>query len=288
MNYYLTILIYIGINSILALSLNIIVGYAGQISLGHAAFYGIGAYSSALIATKLGVSFWVSLPLAIIITAVVGAILGLPSLRVSEDFLAITTIGINFVVQAVFKYVKFFGGALGVSGIPFPSIGGHRFSLAAFALMTAIFTVISAVVAHLINTSWIGLGLKAVREDELAASSSGVNVYKFKVLAFVLGSALAGLAGSLYAHFMMFITADDFGFPLSIAILSMIVIGGIGTVRGAFLGALLLTIMPELFRPLSDYRMLVYAILLILFMRFLPEGLIGDESIVWKKIRGKA
>jgi len=288
MNYYLTILIYIGINSILALSLNIIVGYAGQISLGHAAFYGIGAYSSALIATKLGVSFWIALPSAIVITAIVGAILGLPSLRVSEDFLAITTIGINFVVQAVFKYVKFFGGALGVSGITFPSIGGHRFSLAAFALMTVIFTVISAFIAHLINTSWIGLGLQAVREDELAASSSGVNVYKFKVLAFVLGSALAGLAGSLYAHFMMFITADDFGFPLSIAILSMIVIGGIGTVRGAFLGALLLTIMPEVFRPLADYRMLVYAILLILFMRFLPEGLIGDESIVWKKIRGKA
>lgn len=288
MNYYLTILIYIGINSILALSLNIIVGYAGQISLGHAAFYGIGAYSSALIATKLGVSFWIALPSAIVITVIVGAILGLTSLRVSEDFLAITTIGINFVVQAVFKYVKFFGGALGVSGIPFPSIGGHRFSLAAFAFMTVIFTFISAFVAHLINTSWIGLGLKAVREDELAASSSGVNVYKFKVLAFVLGSALAGLSGSLYAHFMMFITADDFGFPLSIAILSMIVIGGIGTVRGAFLGALLLTIMPEVFRPLADYRMLVYAIILILFMRFLPEGLIGDESIVWKKIRGKA
>ncbi len=288
MNYYLTILIYMGINSILALSLNIIVGYAGQISLGHAAFYGVGAYTSALIATKLGVSFWVALPAAIVMTAFIGAILGLPSLRVSEDFLAITTIGINFVVQATFKYVKFFGGALGVSGIPFPSIGHHNLSLAEFALMTTIFTVLAAIITYWVSVSWIGLGLKAVREDELAASSSGVNVYKFKVLAFIIGSALAGLAGSLYAHFMMFITADDFSFPLSITILSMIVIGGIGTVRGAFLGAILLTILPELFRPLADYRMLVYAILLILFMRFLPEGLIGDESILWKKLTRKA
>ena len=288
MNYYLTILIYMGINSILALSLNIIVGYAGQISLGHAAFYGVGAYTSALIATKLGVSFWVALPAAIVMTAFIGAILGLPSLRVSEDFLAITTIGINFVVQATFKYVKFFGGALGVSGIPFPSIGHHNLSLAEFALMTTIFTVLAAIITYWVSVSWIGLGLKAVREDELAASSSGVNVYKFKVLAFIIGSALAGLAGSLYAHFMMFITADDFSFPLSITILSMIVIGGIGTVRGAFFGAILLTILPELFRPLANYRMLVYAILLILFMRFLPEGLIGDESILWKKLTRKA
>ncbi len=288
MNYYLTIIIYMGINSILALSLNIIVGYAGQISLGHAAFYGIGAYTSALIATKLGVSFWVAMPLAILVTALVGAILGLPSLRVSEDFLAITTIGINFVVQAVFKYIKFFGGALGISGIPYPGIGKRPLSLLEFALMTLIFTVISALISFRIGNSWIGLGLKAVREDELAASSSGVNVYKFKVLAFVLGSALAGLAGSLYAHFMMFITADDFGFPLSITILSMVVIGGIGTVRGAFLGAIILTILPEVFRPLADYRMLIYAILLILFMRFLPEGLVGDGSMIWKKLRGEA
>ena len=283
--YFLTVSITVGIYVILSISLNIITGYAGQISLGHAAFWGIGAYTSALISTRLGLPFWFGLPLAIAITMLIGSLLAVPCLRVREDFLAITTIGINFVVQAIFLYVPFFGGAMGIGNILSP------FSMPAFFWITLIFVLLCVALDRWLIRSWIGLALESLREDEIAASISGIDVVKFKVVAFAIGSGMAGLAGHLYAHFMTFISADDFGFPQSIAILSMMVFGGIGTLRGPILGAIILGVAPEIFRPVLEYRTLIYGGLLIFMMRFQPGGLLGDQSLIpglFKRVLQKA
>ncbi len=277
--YIITVSITIGIYIILAISLNIITGYAGQISLGHAAFWGIGAYCSALLATRLGLSFWIGLPLTIAMTALVGSLLAIPCLRVREDFLAITTIGINFVVQAVFLYVPFFGGAMGIGGIVSP------YSTSSFFWITLIFVLLCIALDRWLVRSWIGLALESLREDETAAAISGIDVVKFKVAAFAIGSGLTGLAGHLYAHFMTFISADDFGFPQSIVILSMIVFGGIGTLKGAILGAVILGVAPEIFRPVLDYRTLIYGGLLIFMMRFQPGGILGYQSLLPRMFR---
>jgi len=278
--YTLTVAINIGTYIILAISLNVITGYAGQISLGHAAFWGIGAYCSALLATKAGLPFWVVLPLTIALTTLIGSLLAIPCLRVREDFLAITTIGINFVVQAVFLYVPFFGGAMGIGGIQAP------FGMSSFFWITWGFVLLCVVLDRWLVRSWVGLALESIREDETAAAISGIDVVKFKVLAFAIGSGLAGLAGHLYAYFMTFISADDFGFPQSIVILSMIVFGGIGTLRGPVLGAIILGLAPELFRPIMEYRTLIYGALLIFMMRFQPRGILGEESLILRTFRG--
>ncbi len=283
--YIITVLITIGIYILLAISLNIITGYAGQISLGHAAFFGIGAYSTAVLCTKANLAFWPALVLAIIITAAVGAILGIPCLRVQEDFLAITTMGINFVVQAIFLYVPFFGGAMGIGGIPNPTLGGYSFSKSVFLMMLLGFIVLIIILDQWLIRSWVGLALESVREDELAAAVMGVNIPKFKVIAFAIGSGIAGLAGAIYASFMSFISAGDFAFSESIAILSMVVLGGIGTLRGAIAGAIILGAAPELFRPVMEYRTLIYGLLLVFMMRFQPSGLLGKESFLWRQIK---
>jgi branched-chain amino acid transport system permease protein len=283
--YIVTVAITTGIYVILAISLNIITGYAGQISLGHAAFFGIGAYASGMLATKLGAPFYLCLPFAIVATGIVGAILGIPCLRVKEDFLAITTMGINFVVQAVFLYVPFLGGALGISNIPIPSLGGAEMTKPMYLVMVVFFILVAIAVDGWLTRSWAGLALASIREDETAAEMSGVNLTRFKVVAFVLGSAMAGLAGSLYAHFMSFIGAADFGFPESIVILSMVVFGGIGTLRGPIIGAIILGVAPELFRPILDYRTLVYGAMLVFLMRFQPQGLLGIDSFIVRNVK---
>lgn len=285
-NYILTIGIFIAINGIVACGLNIIVGYAGQISLGHAAFFGIGAYTAALLATRAGFSFWLSLPLVIIITGAIGLLLGLPSLRVRADFLAITTIGINFIVESVFMYVPFFGGALGIGGISRILFFGVRLREAGFLALAVTLLVLSLGCTWLFSRSWTGLACFALREDETSASSIGISPVLFKLLAFMTGTAMAGVGGSLYAHYMRFISATDFGFPVSVMMLSMVVVGGMGTLWGPVLGALLLTILPEVFRPLTDYRMLLYAVLLLLMIRFQPGGLLGERGVL-KNLAGR-
>ncbi|MDT8285308.1 MAG: branched-chain amino acid ABC transporter permease [Thermovirgaceae bacterium] len=285
-NYVLTIGIFVAINGIVACGLNIIVGYAGQISLGHAAFFGIGAYTAALLATRAGFSFWLSLPLVIIITGAIGLLLGLPSLRVRADFLAITTIGINFIVESVFMYVPFFGGALGIGGISRILFFGIRLREAGFLALAGTLLVLSLGCTWWFARSWTGLACFALREDETSASSIGISPVLFKLLAFMTGTAMAGVGGSLYAHYMRFISATDFGFPVSVMMLSMVVVGGMGTLWGPVIGALLLTILPEVFRPLTDYRMLLYAVLLLLMIRFQPGGLLGERGVL-KNLAGR-
>jgi branched-chain amino acid transport system permease protein len=268
----------IAINGIVACGLNVIVGFAGQISLGHAAFFGIGAYTAALLATKAGLSFWAALPLVIAVSALIGLLLGIPSLRVREDFLAITTIGINFIVEAIFNNFEFFGGALGIGGIPRVELFDLKLRGTEFLFLCLFFLVVVMVVCWWLTRCWAGLACFALREEEAAAASVGISPVRFKLLAFVLGTAMAGLGGALYAHFMRFISASDFAFPLSVSLLSMVVVGGMGTLWGPILGACIIGVLPEVFRPLVDYRILFYTMLLLLMIRFQPGGLLGENS----------
>ncbi len=284
--YLITILITILIYAMLAHSLNIITGQAGQISLGHAAFMAIGAYTSAMLYTEAGFSFWISVPLSGLVAGAIGALLAIPCLRVRDDFLAITTMGIGFVAEAVFLYTPFFGGALGIGGIDLPKWFGREMSKPEYFLLIGSVFVVLLLLDHRLGRSWVGLAWASIREDELAAGTLGVDVVRFKVFAFVLGSAIAGLAGGFYAHFITFIMPQNFGFGQSIAILCMVVFGGIGTRWGPILGAAILGILPELFRPIMEYRTLLYGLLLLAMMRFQPGGLLGEESILpalWRR-----
>jgi branched-chain amino acid transport system permease protein len=278
--YAVTVATLVGIYAILTLGLNTITGLAGQISLGHAAFLGVGAYTSAILTVRYGWDVWAGLAAATGVTALFGALVGALAIRVREDFLAITTMGVNFVVVAVFLYFPFFGGALGIGGMPAPTLMGWTLGKPAYLALVGVGVALALAINLWLLRSWAGLALLALREEEDGARAAGVDVRRFKILAFTIGTGLAGLAGGLYAHFMTFISPGDFGFPFSITILCMLVFGGIGTNRGALLGAVVLGVAPEVFRFLADYRMLTYGTLLLLLMRFQPQGLLGEGSLL--------
>lgn len=280
-NYITTVAVNIGVFSLLALSLNIIIGYAGQPMMGHAAFFGIGAYTSAIL-TNAGVNFWLTLPVAVIVSGALGAILGVISLRLRDDFLAITTIGINFVMVALFQNMKFFGGSLGMA-VKTPSLFGQRMTITHFLVLLIILNILVCLLIRKMNSSWFGLALASLRGDEGAAQSFGVNVNHYKVLAFIIGTSIAGLTGAIYAHRMTFIFSSNFAFVISISIISMVVVGGVGTIRGPLVGAILLGAAPELLRFAQDYRMILYGGVIVLMMRFQPQGLLGEDSFLLRK-----
>ena len=278
--YMINVATQIIIQAIAACGLNIIVGHAGQISLGHAAFVGIGAYSNAMLTTAGGLTFWQALPISLLIVGLIGLLCGLPSLRVKEDFLAITTIGINFIVVAIFQYTPALGGALCIGGIPNVAFFGYELKARAFFWFCLLCLLAVLAISWFFTKSWLGLSCFAIREEETAASSMGVSPVRAKLSAFVLGTLMAGLSGILYAHYMKFISADSFTFPFSVTLLSIAVVGGLGTLLGPVVGAVVLGILPEVFRPLVDYRMFLYAALLLMMIRFLPGGLLGGSDLL--------
>lgn len=284
--YVISVAVFVGIWVTLALSLNLLTGYAGQVSLGQAAFFGIGAYTSAVLALKYGFPFWADFLGAILVTGLVGMVLGLPSLRVRHDFLVLATMGINFVVVAVFKYVGYFGGAMGMVNIPAPSILGYTFRGGVpYLVLVWAFALVTWLVSWHISRAWAGLAFHALRIDEDAAEAVGVSVPRFKIYAFCLSAALAGGAGSLYAHFIGSIFPDTFAFTESIAILCMVIFGGAGTLRGPIVGATILKAAPEFLRVVQGYRFTLYGGLLVLMMLFQPMGLLGEESFLWRQFR---
>ena len=266
--YYLTLATLLLIYATLALSLNLITGLAGQVSLGHAAFFGIGAYVQAFLIAH-GVNFWIAMVAAGGAAGVIGIGLGAISLRLREDFLAIATIGINFVVVALFLYLPFFGGAFGMSNIqgPFGDAGTLLTAVVLFALSVGLHEVVRA--------SDLGLALIALRESEDAAEALGVNVKRFKVTAFTLGTAMAGMAGGLYAAYVGVIHPHDFGFPLSVTLLAMVAVGGMGTLWGPILGAIVLGGFAQAFAFIHNYQLVLFGLLLALVMRYRPRGLLG-------------
>lgn len=279
--YEISLATVVGIHIILALGLNMISGFCGQISLGHAAFYGVGAYTSALLA-KAGTPLPLAISAGMISAGLVGLVVGLASLRVRHDFLAITTMGVGFLFLGIVRQQEILGGELGISGIPssgFGKIGYLALVLALAAFMTAF--------SLWIKRSWMGFAFDAVADDEDTARVVSVDVSAYKLAAFAIGTAMAGVAGGLYTFFARFLMPDDFGFITSITVLSMVAVGGIGSVFGVIVATIILTLMPEFFRFISDYKLLVYGTLLFAVMRFAPEGLAGLARSVLARMRLK-
>jgi branched-chain amino acid transport system permease protein len=267
--YVASLVCVIGINMILALSLNIITGFCGQVSLGHAAFYGIGAYTAAYL-SKLGVPFSLTLLAGAGMAGAIGVVVGLTSLRVRHDFLAVTTMGIGFVFLGFVRKQRWLGGELGISGIPESGLGPL-----AYSLFVAGAAVVVVAFSLWVKRSWMGFAFDAVADDEDAARTVGINASAYKLSAFGIGTAIAGFAGGLYIYFAHIILPDTFDFVTSIAILTIVVIGGTGSVWGVVVAAVALTLLPEVSRAASDYRLLVFGGMLILVMRFSPGGLAG-------------
>jgi len=270
----------VGISIAFALSLNLITGFCGQISLGHAAFYGIGAYSAALL-TKGGFPFFPALLVAGVMAAAVGIVVGLASLRVRHDFLAITTMGVGFLFVGIVRQQEFLGGEMGISAIPDPGFGklGYLGVVAGFALLVIAFTIY-------LKRSWMGYTFDTIASDEDTSRLLGIDTARYKLTAFAMGTGIAGVAGGLYAHNVRFIAADSFGFIESITVLSMVVIGGIGSVTGVVAAAILLSMLPQWFQFIDNYKLLLYGGLLFAVMRFSPNGLAGMFQLLPKVRRG--
>ena len=282
MAYFLSISATAAIFILLALSLNIITGCAGQAMMGQAAFFGIGAYTAAILAER-GVNFWLCLLAGMLMSGVCGAVVGFISMRLQEDFLAITTIGINFVMVALFNNLKITGGSLGLN-VAKPFMFGHKWTNLDFFILAVVFIVILCLLIVKMRRSWFGMALASISNDPAAAASFGINVNRYRVLAFIIGTAIAGLAGGIYSFRMGYISSASFAFTVSIEVLSMVVIGGIGTLHGPILGGILLSFLPEILRFADDYRSLVYGLLLVLMVRFMPEGLFGNGSPIMRAL----
>ncbi len=285
--YLLQIINLIGINAIMAVSLNLITGFTGQFSLGHAGFMAIGAYSSAAVTVYLREYFLSALqflPLGLnetvffimallfggLLAALAGLLVGIPTLRLRGDYLAIATLGFGEIIRVVILNLDFVGGARGFGDIPEYA---NFFWIYLALLITTIF------IYNLVNSSK-GKALLAIREDEIASESIGINVTRYKVIAFLLGAFWAGIGGGLFAHLNTYLHTNSFGFMKSVEFVVMVVLGGMGSIVGSLVAAALLTFLPEALRVASEWRMIVYSLLLIFFMILRPQGILGKG---WKK-----
>ena len=280
MAYEISLLTVMGIAVLFALSLNLITGFCGQISLGHAAFYGTGAYTAALMTTN-GMDFWLALPAAMATAAVLGIVVGFASLRVRHDFLAITTMGVGFLFIGIVRKQDSLGGELGIASIPDSGLGKPGF----LVLVLVCVAVLAAFSVYL-KRSWLGYAFDSIADDEDTARVVGIDVSRYKLTAFAIGTAFAGLAGALYAHNIRFIAPDRFGFVESVTVLAMVVVGGIGSVWGVIVVASVLTALPLWISFIDEYKLLLYGGLLFAVMRFSPGGLAGFVRAV--VARGRA
>lgn len=267
--YYLQIIILVGINIIMASSLNLITGFTGQLSIGHAAFVSVGAYASALATLKLGFPFFASLLCGGLVAAFFGILIGIPTLKLKGDYLAIATLGFGEIVRIVFLNLEITGGAVGLRGIP-------KDTTLTWVIISVIVTLF---VLYRIIRSRVGRALIAIREDETAAESMGINTTYYKILAFGVGAFFAGLGGGLFSHYFRYIQPNSFGFLKSIEYLCMVVLGGLGNMWGSIIGAAALTAIPEFLRASADYRQLFYGAILVIMMRLRPQGIMGEEIL---------
>lgn len=288
--YLLHILIVMLIYIILTLSLNLIIGFSGQVSLGHAAFYGIGAYISSILVVNFSVPYAIALVLAAVGAGIFGVLLGIPTLRLKDDYLAIVTLGFGLILVVVALNIRYLGGTDGFMGIPSPVIFGIKFaSKVRFLTVSLVLAIITILFMYRIRVSRIGRALSAIRDDETVAQVMGINTTKYKVMVFGIGSAFAGIAGSLYSSYVHFIDPHTFGLSTSIVILCMVVLGGIGSIAGSIVGAAILTFLPELLRVVikgipgisdrfPDFQTLAYGLLLVFIIIIRPQGLLGKSK----------
>ena len=279
--YIITIAVKIGIYIMLALGLNILVGYTSLVSLGHAGFVAIGAYTASLLATKLGLGFFLSVLAGMVVAALAGLLLGLPTLRLSGTYLSIVTLGFGEIVKTIaMNWDPVTNGTLGVKNIPSPTMFGYKLTVVNHGLyyLMLVMLLIVALFCYVVYKSRTGRAFLAIKTDEMAGIMMGINVTYYKVLAFVLSAVISAVAGALFASLIGYIDPNTFTFDVSTLILSIVILGGVGTIRGMFLGAIILISFPEVSRSLMDYRFVVYGIILVLMMRFRPQGLLGWKS----------
>jgi branched-chain amino acid transport system permease protein len=286
--YHLHVLIMAGIFAILALSLNLLLGYTGQLSLGHAAFFGIGAYTSALLALKLEWSFWLALPSAAVTSGLAGWGIGRLALKLRGAYFVLVTISFAGVVSLVsVNWMDLTNGPLGLPGVPAPELGpwSLRTKTAYYYLVLAA-AALAYLVCHRLVHSRIGRALVALRENEPLAESVGIDGTRYLVLAAVVSAALAGVAGSLYAHYTRFVSPEVFLFTYTVTMVIMVIAGGQGTLLGPVIGALLFTALPEALREAMSWQwqMLAYGVILIVLVFFLPRGIVPTFHR-WRRAR---
>lgn len=281
-SYVMGVMCRIFMYTILAGSLNVINGYSGQFNIGHAGFYCVGAYFEAILATKFGMSFWIALPLAGIFSALIGFIVALPTLRLRGIYLAIVTLGSSEIIRLIaLNWQSVTGGPNGIKGVPAPILFGIKISTSAkfyyiFLILAILFIFItSRIIKSRVGRAWI-----SIREDELAARSLGVETSRYKAMNFMYGAFWAGIAGAAFAPYFKFIASDMFTLDEGFNILSMVIIGGQGTLIGPIIGSTLINFLTELLRPISQYRLVVYALLIIITMWVRPEGIIGASTSI--------
>lgn len=285
--YQITILTNALMYIILGLGLNIAVGMAGLLHLGYAAFYAIGAYTYALLHLNFGISFWLALPAAGIVAGLFGILLGLPVLRLRGDYLAIVTLGFGEIIRIILEnWNELSKGPSGIAGIPGPWFFGiklnsyqHIIYIYYIALILALLVI---VITNRLQNSRTGRALMAMREDEIASEAMGIDITKTKLTAFALSAAIAGMAGVLFAAKTTFINPQSFTFMESAIILSIVVLGGMGSITGVIIAALVLILLPEYLRELGNYRMIIFGASMVLMMLFRPQGLISNVRKVYK------
>ncbi len=274
--YLMNVLIFVGIYTILAVALNLLLGLAGQISLGQAAFFGLGAYVSGVLTATYTLDPWLSMAIAVIVVGIIAFVIGFPILKLKGHYLAMATLGMGIIVYIIFnETVDLTGGPSGLPGIPYLSLGGVVFDsdIKNYYLVWS-FTAVVILLSVNLAASRIGRALRAIHDSEVAARIMGVNARLLKVQVFTISAIFSALAGSLYAHTITFISPTSFGFNVSVELLTMVIVGGLGSIYGSFLGAAILTLLPEFFRAFQDYDIIVYGITLIVITMFMPGGLV--------------
>ncbi len=272
-----SMLLLIGVNIMLAVSLNLITGITGQFSIGHAGFMSVGAYTSAILTLDYNVPFVPAIIAGGLLAAVFGVLIGMPTLRLKGDYLAIATLGFGEIIRIIMLNTEFVGGASGLSGIPAKTTWTLLF----------LFTLITVVVINNFIRSTHGRACLAIRENEIAAEAMGINMTRYKIIAFTIGALFAGIAGGLSAHTFYVITPGSFNFLKSFEIIVMVVLGGLGSTAGSIVGAVFVTLLYTYLREFPEWRMIIYSIVLILMMIFRPSGLLGTTKFSFGKLGKK-
>ena len=284
--YYVNVLIISGLNAIVAVGLNLLLGFAGQISLGHAAFYGLAAYTTSILTTTYNLPIIAGILAGIVLVGLVAYLIGIPTLKLSGHYLAMATLGFGIIVYIFFnETIELTGGPSGFVGIPRLSLFGYSFDsdLSYYYLVVFVLAIVLMFSLNLIR-SRIGRALRAIHTSEKAAQISGIDIARYKLFIFVLSAVLAGIAGVLYAHYLEFIAPSSFGFNHSVLLVTMVVLGGMTNVWGAVAGAFFLTMLPEFLRAFENIEFLLYGFILIVCMMFLPEGIVGGIQKLVRKL----
>lgn len=288
--YSIHIAIMMALHVLLALALNIVAGYCGQLSVGHAAFYGIGGYVSALLTMNLGLPFWVTIFISAIVSALFGLLLGLPTLRLKGAYLVISTIGFGEIIRLILlNWIDLTRGPMGITGISEPEsfLGLDFGDKTVYYYLLLVIIAITLILMYKVVHSRTGRAWIAIREDQIAAEVMGIHLAKYKLIAFIISAFVAGYTGALYAHYVKFISPDSYVLQESISMVIMVLVGGMGTLIGPIIGGMGITYLLEVLREIGEWRMVFYGLLLFFCAIYLPKGIMGIVNNIVKKRKAK-